>query len=110
MVAPSVGSVVLLPFPFTDLSQSKLRPAVVLADAGKGDWILCQVTSNSFADPAAEKITSADFAIGSLKIDSFVRPAKLFTASASLLIREVGKLNKATTSRVIDAVVEVIRP
>ena len=38
MVVPSAGSVVLVPFPFSDLSQSKLRPAVVLADAGRGDW------------------------------------------------------------------------
>ena len=34
----------LVPFPFSDLSQAKLRPAVVLADAGRGDWILCQIT------------------------------------------------------------------
>ena len=44
MVAPSIGSVVLVRFPFSDLSESKLRPAVVLADAGRGDWVLCQVT------------------------------------------------------------------
>lgn len=40
MEAPSAGSIVLLPFPFSDLSQSKIRPAMVLADAGRGDWIL----------------------------------------------------------------------
>jgi mRNA interferase MazF len=32
--------VILLPFPFSDLSASKLRPALVLAPAGKGDWVL----------------------------------------------------------------------
>jgi mRNA interferase MazF len=32
--------IVLLPFPFSDLSASKLRPALILADADKGDWIL----------------------------------------------------------------------
>ncbi len=47
MVAPSVGAVVLVPFPFSDLSASKLRPAIVLDEAGRGDWVLCQVTSNS---------------------------------------------------------------
>jgi len=41
MVPPSAGSVVLVPFPFSDRSRSKLRPALVLADAGRGDWILC---------------------------------------------------------------------
>ncbi len=46
MVTPSAGAVVLFPFPFSDLSQAKLRPAVALEDAGRGDWILCQITSN----------------------------------------------------------------
>ena len=48
MVTPSTGAVVLLPFPFSDLSRSKLRPAVILADAGRDDWILCQITSNPY--------------------------------------------------------------
>jgi hypothetical protein len=39
MVSPAVGKVILVPFPFSDLSQSKLRPAVVLADAGRGDRV-----------------------------------------------------------------------
>ncbi len=41
----TVGAVVLVHFPFSDLSQTKLRPAVVLADAGRSDWVLCQITS-----------------------------------------------------------------
>ena len=40
MDSPSVGSIVLLPFPFSDLSKSKVRPAVILAIAGRGDLIL----------------------------------------------------------------------
>ena len=38
----AAGQVVIVHFPFSDLSASKLRPAVVLAEAGRGDWILCQ--------------------------------------------------------------------
>ena len=53
MVPPSAGAIVLVTFPFSDLSQAKLRPAVVLARAGKGDWILCQITSNAYADSLA---------------------------------------------------------
>jgi len=48
--ARAAGSVVLLPFPFSDLSQSKLRPAVVLASAERGDWVMCQVTSKPYGD------------------------------------------------------------
>ena len=53
MVTPAAGQIILVPFPFSDLTQAKLRPAVVLADAGRGDWILCQVTSNPYGDANA---------------------------------------------------------
>jgi mRNA interferase MazF len=53
VVPLAAGLVVLVRFPFSDLSQTKLRPAVVLASAGRGDWILCQVTSKPYADSAA---------------------------------------------------------
>jgi mRNA interferase MazF len=52
MGAVEPGVVVLVRFPFSDLSWSKLRPAVVLAHAGGVDWVLCQVTSNPYGDPA----------------------------------------------------------
>ena len=58
MGAFAAGSVVLVPFPFSDLSRSKLRPAVVLAEADRDDLILCQVTSNPYSDGAAVALTS----------------------------------------------------
>ena len=66
MVAPAAGGVVLVPFPFPDLSQAKLRPAIVLADAGRDDWIFCQVTSNPYGDPHAVHLIDPSFASGSL--------------------------------------------
>lgn len=110
MVAPSVGSVVLVPFPFSDLSQSKLRPAVVLADVGRGDWILCQVTSSPYADAKAITLANSDFEEGSLRVVSYARPGKLFTANQELLVSEVGSLNDKALNRLLDAVVGVLRP
>lgn len=46
MGAPAAGSVALVPFPFSDLSRAKFRPAVVLAAIERGDLMLCQITSN----------------------------------------------------------------
>ena len=73
MVAPAAGQVILVPFPFSDLSQAKLRPAVVLADAGRGDWILCQVTSNPYGDTFAIVIHESCFSSGSLRMLSYAR-------------------------------------
>jgi len=90
VVFPTEGSVVLVKFPFSDLSSSKLRPAVVLAASGRDDWILCQITSNPYADVKAIQIVNDDFETGSLQRLSYARPAKLFTANSSLMEVEVG--------------------
>jgi hypothetical protein len=73
---------VLVQFPFSDLSQTKLRPAVVLADVGRADYILCQVTSKRYGDPSAIELDIAAFASGSVRVTSFDRPTKLFTAKS----------------------------
>jgi mRNA interferase MazF len=66
----TAGQVVIVHFPFSDLTASKLRPAVVLAEAGRGDWILCQITSKPHGDEKAVPLAAADFAQGSLRLTS----------------------------------------
>lgn len=110
MGVPAVGAVVVIPFPFSDLSQAKPRPAVVLADAGRSDWLLCMVTSNAHADPKAVPIAVGDFQSGSLRQVSYVRPGKLFTAHGSLIGQVVGHLRQPSFDRVRDSVVRLIRP
>ena len=107
MVISSTGSVVIRPFPFSDLTPSKLRPAVVLASADRGDWILCQVTSKPYGDAQAVELNKADFATGGLRLVSYARPAKLFTAHESLFVSEAGKLHPASLRKIISAVVAV---
>jgi mRNA interferase MazF len=109
MVSPAVGKVILVPFPFSDFSQSKLRPAVVLADAGRGDWILCQVTSNPYGDPSAISITDECFNQGSLRISSFARPGKLFTASFGLILSKVGNPKANVARQIIKAIIMILQ-
>jgi mRNA interferase MazF len=87
-----------------------VRPAVCLADAGRGDWVLCQITSSPYGDPAAVPLDAPDFASGGLLVASYARPGKLFTANAALLVRSVGRLNDAAFQRVLDAVINLLRP
>jgi mRNA interferase MazF len=81
---------------------------VVLADAGRGDWVLCQITSNPYGDPAAVPIADTDFAAGSLHRASFARPGKLFTANAALVVAQVGQLQAVKQRQIVAAVVALL--
>jgi len=107
--APAAGAVVLVRFPFSDLSQAKLRPAAVLADAGRGDRILCQITSKPYGDGSAIELTDGSFASGSLRVISYARPAKLFTANDSLIAAAIGVLKPTVLAEIVDAVTGILR-
>ena len=104
----AAGQVVLLPFPFSDLTGAKLRPAVLLADAGRGDWIACQITSNPYADPRAIGLEDDAFEDGGLERASYVRPGKLFTANAQLISSVRGTLRRDVFAELREAVVGLI--
>ena len=108
MVIPSVGTVVLVRFPFSDLSRSKVRPAIVLADTGRNDWVLCQVTSQPYTDPLAVEVTNGDLASGSFRKDSYARPGKLFTANAAIMTKEIGELKSEKLEEIIRAVISLL--
>ena len=105
----ATACVVLVRFPFSDLSGAKLRPAVVLADVGRDDWILCQITSKPYSDTDAITLDDACFTSGSLRATSFARPGKLFTANGALIATEVGILNSSAFEEVINAVVALLQ-
>lgn len=110
-MAPSAaGAIVTVSFPFSDLSRAKLRPAVVLAGAGRTDWVLCQITSNPYADALAVQLTNSSFSAGGLQITSYARSGKLFTASESLITSEVGTLKPDMFEQVLAAVIALLRP
>ena len=108
MVLPANGAVVLVRFPFSDLSGAKLRPAIVLADAGRGDWLLCQVTSQPYADPQAVEVTNNDLASGSFRKNSYARPGKLFTANAGIMTGKIGELRSEKLEEIVRAVISLL--
>lgn len=109
MGSPAIGEVVLVPFPFSDLTQSKVRPAVCLANAGRGDSILCQITSQPYGDPMAIRIEDVDFASGGLQAVSYIRPAKLFTGDSTLIVRSAGTLSPSVLVAVRNTVINLLR-
>lgn len=102
------GDVVVVPFPFSDLSQSKRRPALVMANLQGDDVILCQITSQSVRDEVAVPLTEADFLAGSLQRNSNVRPNKIFTADKKILLYKVGSITTDKLGQIITRLVEIL--
>ena len=99
-----VGDVVYVPFPYTDLSEVKARPALVLAGAGMRDWIVCEITSKAQKRDKDIPIARSDMQTGALKQDSFARPGRLHTLKESLFERTLGQVKNAKRAQVADAV------
>jgi mRNA interferase MazF len=102
------GDVVVVPFPFSDLSAAKRRPALVVATLTGDDVILCQITSRAVADGYAIPITDSDFSTGGLRQDSNVRPNRLFTADSNLIIYQAGTLSTTKVQGIIARIVQII--
>jgi mRNA interferase MazF len=95
----SKGDIVLVQFPFSDLSQTKLRPALVLVVSKTIDEItLCFISSKkvqslSFDEFAIIK-SDEEFPQTGLKTNSKVRVTKIITLEHKLILRKIGKLSK----------------
>ncbi|GAA5263434.1 type II toxin-antitoxin system PemK/MazF family toxin [Methanocalculus sp. MC3] len=103
------GDVVIVPFPFSDLSTYKRRPALVVAVPGGEDIILCQITSQQIRDSHTIRINDSDFAEGSLDRISNIRPNRLFSASSDLILYRAGHLNDQAVISVINRIIEILK-
>jgi len=103
------GDVVVIPFPFSDLSQSKRRPALIIASLAGDDAILCQITSKTIQDIYAISIDDSDFDDGSLKQSGNIRPNRLFTADSHIILYRAGHIKNDKLNQVIEKLVEIIK-
>jgi mRNA interferase MazF len=103
------GDIVVIPFPFSDLSSSKRRPALVLADLPGDDILLCQITSQPSIEQDSLLLETKDFKNGFLPVVSYIRPTRIFTADKMLIIRKAGTISTKLMNNVIDNLVAVLR-
>ncbi len=85
------GDVVVLLFPYADLSNIKNRPALVVANIPGDDIIISQITTNK-REGYIVKLNENAFEHGKLNKPSFIRPDKLFTVDVSLIKYKAGHL------------------
>jgi len=103
------GDIVVVLFPFSDLSNAKKRPALVVAPLDGDDVILCQITSRQVKDQYSIPISGEDFRDGSLQQDSNVRPNRLFTADSRIIQYRTGHLKDQALNTVIDRIIGILK-
>jgi len=103
------GDIIVIPFPFSDLSSSKKRPALVLTELRGNDLILCQITSKNTRDSYSIPLSEKGFKKGTLKQDSNIRPNKIFTADNSIIEYKIGSLKETKAKQVVEKVCSIIR-
>ena len=102
------GDVVVVLFPFSDLSNAKKRPALVLAVPDGDDVILCQITSRQITDQYAIPLRDQHFSSGSLRQESNIRPNRLFTADSRIIQYRAGHLNDEHLEQVIRKIIGIL--
>jgi mRNA interferase MazF len=107
------GDVVLVPFPFSDLSRAKPRPALVLGSQLSceklPDLILCQITSKKerYLSPKLGDVPLKDWGKAGLPLQSTVRVVKLATLSKETVFSRLGSLTSSDMERVVSAFLSI---
>jgi len=102
------GDVVVLNFPFSDLSQTKRRPALVLAALQGDDLILCQITSQAREDGYSVRLEGSDFVNGGLNQSSRIRPNRLFTADSGIVLYRAGQVSPDKLNETIAKLIAIL--
>ena len=109
MEKPVKGDIVVMPFPFTDLTATKKRPALVIANLSGDDLIVAQITGQIVKDNYIIELEDKDIAGGKLNGSSYIRTNKIFTADKSILYYKVGKLDSSKMQEVEEKMINIIK-
>jgi mRNA-degrading endonuclease toxin of MazEF toxin-antitoxin module len=99
---PERGDLLLVPFPFSDLSATKRRPVLVLTTPDSyGDFIALPVTSRPQTEHGLP-IAASDLVTGSLPAASWVRTDRIVTLNISLVVKTVGRISERTVAVAVE--------
>ena len=104
--------VILVPFPFSDLSNAKKRPAFVVSNnifnTNGQDVVCCLITSNPENKDYTIDITNKDMESGFLEFDSKVKTYRIFTVSKSIIYKNLGKLNIKKSTQITNEIKKLV--
>jgi mRNA interferase MazF len=110
-ISYSFGDIVLVPFPFTDQSTTKRRPAVVISSSSyhreRADLIIMAVTSQTRPAGMLGEVQVGDWRSAGLIKPSVIKPV-ITTIEHRLIIRRLGQVDDETAKALRNAIGEII--
>lgn len=106
----SQKDIVLIPFPYSDLTSSEKRPALIISNERINkmqDRICCLITTKPHKDNI--KITKNSFEEGTLPFKSFIKPHRIFTIHEDIIIKKFCKINNDLHDSVIKKLNEFLK-
>lgn len=106
------GDIVIIKFPFSDLSEVKKRPALVISNNKvncTGDYLLVQITSKVKSDGLSFKLSPEDFVNNkSLPLESYIRLHKIFLLNSNLILSKATSINNVCLSEISKNIIKLI--
>ncbi|MDO8467828.1 MAG: type II toxin-antitoxin system PemK/MazF family toxin [Nanoarchaeota archaeon] len=102
--------IVLIPFPYSDLTGSKKRPALIISNKKLNktqDRICCLVTTNTHKEDL--EIKDNFFEKGDLPFKSFVRPHRIFTINEKIIVKKLCTVSNSFHEKLIDSINEYLK-
>ena len=96
------GDIVAVNFYFSNLTDTKRRPTLVLLSLEGEDIILAEITTKIRNYVGDIELSEKDFEKGKLKYKSIIRLAKIFTINKTLISYKIGSLKKEKIDEVVD--------
>lgn len=98
------GDILIVPFPFSDLSSIRQRPVLVLSkliyNKNSEDIVTCGITSNLKDSEYSVLINNEDILNGRLPVKSRIKVDKLFTLNQSIVKKRIGKIHQEKFNKV----------
>ena len=105
------GDIVLVPFPFSDQSGNKRRPALVISNNSVNktqDILLVQITKNDRSDEFSVKLDHKDLTVP-LQYVSEVRCHKILVTDKGLIVKKISAVTKSVLKTVSEKICDIVK-
>lgn len=103
------GDIIVIDFPYSDLTHYKRRPALIIKVPQGDDILACQITGTFSSKDIKIPLKQNDFEKGSLNRQSFVRLDKIFSVEKSMINYKIGSLKKEKFNAILNKICEYLK-